>query len=1314
MLKNWWLLLYVILVSCSELPTPPSLTNNAPIGQAYLTLDEILSISCPEDRCVEDFRSRVESNRIIVDAEAVYETAFLITKNGFEPFEFKGETHPESNIATALYYNGPISAEIPQDKELFDGENVILTFYCDQNDGLYDCNNGKWASTTFCDDCGEFELSISPVKTRFGQGEKLRLTPNKPNDDLIGSSSIGILSDETIYEGFIVEFVDDPMTVSLSTINDIHSKAKQDLSQMFGNLLSEDVIDHEYKKVFNGMALSLPETAIIEFSKKEYVKRYYPNLEVKTQLAESSKLVGVEECEDCPKGNGITVGVIDTGIDYTHPDFGSCTSEDFKNGQCDKIIGGFDFVNNDNDPIDDNGHGTHVAGIIGADGVLKGIAPKSKLYAYKVIGSNGAGTLANIIAAIERSVDPNQDGDKSDHLDIISISLGAPGDSNDPVSVSIDNAVKFGVVAVVAAGNNGPKMSSILSPATAKLAITVGATYDQDYIGQYFQDTNPKVDTVTSFSSRGPLFSGLNKPDIVAPGAMICSSRFDNIYPEGTNAIFKPCIDERHVDLAGTSMATPIVSGMVAQLLEKNPELKPDEVKSLVRSTAKDLGYSKAMQGFGRVDLTALLSKDKFGIAFLEGMDKKIVSGNLEIKGKAKGKEFEKAELKIDDKLIESFSLPRENILSSLDTTLYRDGEHTIYLTVTNDGETFEDSFNIEIQNLQILKPIQNEMFSPFNNIEIQGVLTEGYTDFSIELLGVRQGVVEKEGSRLGYIDLNGVSTGGYSIVAKTKFHGREEIEQINILIDNNLRQGWPIYHNKEKGFALFGGIATHPYDYYPLIGDIDDDGLKEIIFGSESGVDGFLGKIDVYNPDGSLQWSRLTTGRPSWAPAIGDVTGDGNKEIAFGLNSGNKLIILDKNGKDVLSFNPYGFTTCVVLADINGDGQDDIISTKYGKLVAGSIVKIRDEYRYSNIWEFEDGNSGCPVVGDLNNDGDLEIVFRISGGKLVLLDNNGKTLWIKDAAGSKNPIIVDLNGDGKREIVMPTYNYPDTLINVYDYDGNNVDPWPALIENSYSYHGGSSMSAGDIDLDGKPEVMIGLTQFNNLGNSLFAINDDGTPVPGFPIGDIIRYGQPVFADINSDGKGEIIVNKIGQGGELVMVNIDKESLPGWPKLAPSFGEFPPVITDLDNNGKVDIIGHNSDFTLYAWEFDYPLGEAQWPSVHQNVKHTSNYHYKSSTCDNGDCQEKYSLSYIKSTFDTKVKARLKIVSDNENLILVEQEISLVKEIPYDLNSLLEGVKLNLEEGKYKLVLELVDLNGEVKLDKNNIPYRVESSLVIGK
>jgi minor extracellular serine protease Vpr len=186
-----------------------------------------------------------------------------------------------------------------------------------------------------------------------------------------------------------------------------------------------------------------------------------PRLEV--LLDKSSKYVGVQHPRSLGyDGSEIRIAIIDTGVDYTHPDL-------FGFGPDGKVVGGFDFVENDNSPLDTNGHGTEVAGIIAADGGLKGIVPKAKILSYRVSDTGNAVSSDLIVDAINRAV--------QDDADIINISLGV-NRTNDKIEDAMNHAVRKGIIVVAAAGNGGPTPESIGSPGRDPHAITVGATYN--------------------------------------------------------------------------------------------------------------------------------------------------------------------------------------------------------------------------------------------------------------------------------------------------------------------------------------------------------------------------------------------------------------------------------------------------------------------------------------------------------------------------------------------------------------------------------------------------------------------------------------------------------------------------------------------------------------------------------------------------------------------------------------------------------------------------------------------------------------------
>jgi minor extracellular serine protease Vpr len=185
--------------------------------------------------------------------------------------------------------------------------------------------------------------------------------------------------------------------------------------------------------------------------------------EIQTYLERSVPFIGTEILRvDGIDGTGIKVAVIDTGVDFNHPDL-------FGWGPDGKVIGGYNFIHEDKLPLDTNGHGTQVAGVIAADGQAIGIAPKAKILAYKV-SEDGEGVSAELITkAIEKAIE--------DGADIINISLGV-NKTNTKIERAINYALEKEIFVVTAAGNDGPGFKTIGSPGRNFGSVTVGATYN--------------------------------------------------------------------------------------------------------------------------------------------------------------------------------------------------------------------------------------------------------------------------------------------------------------------------------------------------------------------------------------------------------------------------------------------------------------------------------------------------------------------------------------------------------------------------------------------------------------------------------------------------------------------------------------------------------------------------------------------------------------------------------------------------------------------------------------------------------------------
>ena len=348
--------------------------------------------------------------------------------------------------------------------------------------------------------------------------------------------------------------------------------------QLLDQLDNHDLISETFastQTLINTLVVAAKPEDIGKITALPGVKKVHLDRELALHLHNSIPLIGADQVwkmtdsqNQLLKGSGIRVGVIDTGIDYTHPDLGGCFGEGCK------VAGGYDFYDNDADPMDPFSHGTHVAGIIAANGKVKGVAPEATLYAYRVCAQFCP--TSYIIQALERAADPDQNPSTPDALDVVNLSLGGPGDLDDLSTIAANQASKAGIVVVISAGNDGQKPNAVGTPGNAELAITVAASNQQD--------------TIADFSSRGPSASDIVfKPDLAAPGDYINSTTPNN----------------QHGYNSGTSMAAPHVAGAAALLKQQQKSRTPAQIKSLLVNSAKDLQQPVSAQGSGRLDVMA-------------------------------------------------------------------------------------------------------------------------------------------------------------------------------------------------------------------------------------------------------------------------------------------------------------------------------------------------------------------------------------------------------------------------------------------------------------------------------------------------------------------------------------------------------------------------------------------------------------------------------------------------------------------------------------------------------------------------------------
>jgi serine protease AprX len=357
----------------------------------------------------------------------------------------------------------------------------------------------------------------------------------------------------------------------------------------------------QIKKQFvhvNAVSVWLTTALIQTVSQDPNVKYVSPNRVTKGSLDITTATVNANLAWSLGyTGTGVGVAVIDSGV-YAHDDLKAA------NGTHSRVVFSESFVTG-LDASDQYGHGTHVAGIVGSNGAdstgpgftrtLKGVAPNVNLINLRVLDANGAGTDAGVIAAIDEAINLQS----TYNIRVINLSLGRPvweSYTLDPLCQAAEAAWQAGIVVVTAAGNYGRDNSmdehgygTIVAPGNDPYVITVGAMNDMG-------TATRTDDQIASYSSKGPTaIDHIVKPDLVAPG----NGTVSLMSPNSTLAVSNNLVpnsyyqtggtghSSTYLRLSGTSMATPVVSGAAALLLQQNPSLTPDQVKARLMKTAQ-------------------------------------------------------------------------------------------------------------------------------------------------------------------------------------------------------------------------------------------------------------------------------------------------------------------------------------------------------------------------------------------------------------------------------------------------------------------------------------------------------------------------------------------------------------------------------------------------------------------------------------------------------------------------------------------------------------------------------------------------------
>ena len=865
--------------------------------------------------------------------------------------------------------------------------------------------------------------------------------------------------------------------------------------------------------------------------------------------------------------SSVIVAVIDTGVDRNHEDLGGNmwvnageipgnSIDDDGNGYVDDYYG-WDWVGDDNDPMDDHGHGTHCSGTIAAVGNnglgVVGVNWESRIMALKFLNSAGSGSLSDAVEALRYAADMG--------VRVSSNSWGGSG-----TSAMMDDAIRYvhdqGMIVVVAAGNSNAD-SLDFTPASADRAMTVAAS---DY-----------NDAKASFSNWG------QKIDVTAPGVDILSTKssINNMCTVARGNI----VGTYYCRVSGTSMATPHVAGLAALILSVNPGLTNEDIRQLIRTGAVDIGAPGKDRdfGYGRIDAHDSISLSAAAplapVITSPGSRTMVYGPALQIMGSVSGPGFagytveagagrDPVEWKI---LGNSSSQVINGVLATVDTTQLADGLHIFRLTALDAGgmpyqfqvhDIEVDNFDAGITypvalvfrgNIGVLGSAQTRNALLFGHYALEwgvGSTPATYSTSGISLTDNGQQPVDN--SNLGTWDTSGLTHGQvYTLrLTVTADNGVATQRTTTLTLDQDLVGGWP--RLIPKGSSMISEAT-------PTIADLDNDGVSEVIITSP----------------------------------------------------GNKIYVFRKDGTDFPGFpvsvtEGEGFTWPANAADLDNDGHKEIIAAAVTSSGTSKVYIIRSDGTFYPGWPNpvhviaqRDGD-GTPTIADLDGDGNKDLVvidpyynkmhaYQLDGSELAGFP---KALPFDALEFPGVPSVVDLDGDGSPEIAYGLKN----KFYLFDNQGNVLSGWPfvAPLYNDRTINFESAPATGDIDGDGNLEVIV-IAHGGGATSPLYAWNKDGSLVPGWPMdAGSITYGHsplnsPAVADVDDDGKDEVVT---GLRYIQVFDLEGKKSIGGGISA-----KIAPAVSDVDGDGSYEFSGvgdnkvriGNDDGTLY-WERVFSTG----------------------------------------------------------------------------------------------------------------------------
>lgn len=945
------------------------------------------------------------------------------------------------------------------------------------------------------------------------------------------------------------------------------------------------------------------------------------------------------EVYDNQPDNTVTsiVAIIDTGVDMDHPDLAGRIwtnpgeipdngLDDDHNGYIDDVHG-WDFAGDladslsgtfpydeDNDPTDEHGHGTHCAGIIAAVAGnslgIAGINPDCLIMplSFYPFFQTSFAARAIVYAA-------------DNGADVISMSWGLPWPVG-AIEDALDYARSKGVVPVAAAGNDGEEQYNY--PAAYMGVITVGATDDKD--------------EVTDFSTFG------SHLELCAPGLSILSLRADS-----TDMYLLNCepgvhiIDNEYYLASGTSMACPHVAGAASYMRAVSPGLVPDEIQSILEISANDLidpygtgenlfGWDK-YSGYGRLNLNnALNALPSRRAKIISPSVNQFISGSVSVTGIADGQDFTEYILEygaggLPEEWIQigSSSSPATNGLLGIWNTAGLTGRYTIRLRVDETNISTVTVYVADSAMASILTPAENDTI--ISSASVSGTaICPDFSSYSIEY--------------------------GYGLAPDTFF----EISSSSVpVIDNDfclwntgaLPDGW--FTVQLKVISDTGLVAADTAHFFilslfstanawkvtfdnditiiPNYGDFDNDGANEILIGTDHGM-------FIYNTDGSQSDLLKLPGYDDYRvpAAVGEINGDGIDDFVM-VRADDEvpyitwIYVYPSNDTTYYNFlvsrppyfpNYYSSDEFslpyIALKDVDGDGIDEI--HYFPGQVSNSLAQYFVYHANGNLMLEIPPPCTTGYFGYLSADIDGDGIDEFYAGRDIMyeMDTLGVVQDSFDLSMNQptdfrtyTMSADDVDGDGKLElIVFGAYLVPGGTHWTYVFDEHlALKPgWPHDSGVNY-FLAMCGPVFGDLDGDGGKEYFLSMSELNYA--RVLGWHVDGTPYAGDSILPVFgipdnpaKLTTPIIADINNDFHPDIVVCAGAdvyltfKQERIIAWDNNSEILPGFPIITvPEIGDanlgsdwHVPVVGDINNDGYVDMMMTTVENDLVFVNFD--------------------------------------------------------------------------------------------------------------------------------